>query len=204
MVEQALPHHTYIPSSMQATTKKSDNLTEENRWLLAAQRGDKEAFGRIVTKYHRLVLSVTYRLCSDAELADDVAQDTFLRAWQRLPDFSPKRDSSLRAWLCRIAHNRTIDLLRQTKPQSTLEAYDEANEPGPLQQVVAEESISEVQAAIQRLPESTRSALILREYEGLSYAEIATVLDIPVGTVMSRLYHARRRLAKELAPILNI
>jgi len=187
---------------MQATTN-SDTLIEENRWMLAAQRGDKEAFGRIVSRYHRLVISVTYRLCDDAELADDVAQDTFLRAWQHLPDFHPERDSSLRAWLCRIAHNRTIDLLRQTKPQNTLEAHDEAGEPGPLQQVVAEESVAEVQAAIRRLPETTRSALILREYEGLSYAEIAAVLDIPIGTVMSRLYHARRRLAQELAPILN-
>ena len=74
---------------------------------------------------------------------------------------------------------------------------------GPLQQVVAEESVAEVQTAIRRLPETTRSALILREYEGLSYAEIAAVLEIPIGTVMSRLYHARRRLAQELAPILN-
>ncbi len=186
---------------MPATTN-SDNLTEENRWLLAAQRGDKEAFGRIVAKYHRLVISVTYRLCNDAELADDVAQDTFLKAWQRLPDFHPKRDGSLRAWLCRIAHNRTIDLLRQAKPQSTLEAYDGVDEQGPLQQLVARETVTDVQTAIQRLPESSRTALVLREYEGLSYAEIATVLDIPTGTVMSRLYHARR-LAKELAPILN-
>lgn len=185
-------------------TPDSDNLIEENRWIQAAQRGDKEAFGRIVSKYHRLVFSVTYRLCNDAELADDVAQDTFLRAWQRLPDFHPERDSSLRAWLCRIARNRTIDLLRQTKPQSTLEAYDEVDEQGPLQQLVAKETVSDVRAAIQRLPESSRTALILREYEGLSYAEIASVLDIPTGTVMSRLYYARRRLAKELAPILNV
>ena len=185
------------------TTRDSDNQTEENRWLQAAQRGDKEAFGRIVTKYHRLVISVTYRLCDDADLADDVAQDTFLRAWQRLPDFHPERDSSLRAWLCRIARNRTIDLLRQMKPQSTLEEYDEVDEQGPLQQLVARETVSDVQVAIQRLPETTRSALVLREYEGLSYAEIATVLNIPTGTVMSRLYHARRRLAQELAPILN-
>ena len=182
----------------------SDHSTEKDRWLQAAQRGDKDAFGEIVAKYHRLVISVTYRLCNDAELADDVAQDTFLRAWQRLPHFHPKRDGSLRAWLCRIAYNRTIDLLRQVKPQSTLEDYDKVDEQDPLQQLVAKETsaeaAAEVQAAIQRLPEASRAALVLREYEELSYAEIATVLDIPIGTVMSRLYHARRRLAKELAP----
>ncbi len=187
---------------MPATTN-SDTITEENRWLLAAQRGDKEAFGKIVARYHRLVISVTYRLCNDAELADDVAQDTFLRAWQRLPDFRPERDTSLRAWICRIAHNRTIDLLRQMKPQSPLEDYDEVDEQDPLQQIIVDETVSDVQTAIHQLPESSRTALVLREFEGLSYAEIATVLDIPTGTVMSRLYYARRRLAQELAPILN-
>lgn len=186
---------------MPATTSSAP-LTEEKRWLLAAKRGDKEAFGKIVAKYHRLVISVTYRLCNDAELADDVAQNTFLRAWQRLPHFRPKRDGSLRAWLCRIAYNRTIDLLRRTKPQSTLEEYDKVDEQGPLQQLITAEMASEVQAAIQRLPEASRAALVLREFEDLNYAEIAAVLNIPIGTVMSRLYHARRRLAKDLAPTL--
>ena len=196
---------------MPASTNR-DHSTEENRRLLAAdllaaQRGDKQAFGEIVSRYHRLVISVTYRLCNDAELADDVAQDTFFKAWQHLPDFHPQRDGSLRAWLCRIAYNRTIDLLRQAKPQSALENYDEVDEQEPLQQLVAQETAAEVaaavQAAIQQLPEASRAALVLREYEELSYAEIATVLDIPIGTVMSRLYHARRRLAKELAPTLS-
>lgn len=180
----------------------SDHQTEETRWLLAAQRGDKAAFGKIVAQYHRLVISVTYRLCHDAELADDVAQDTFLRAWQRLPAFRPERDGSLRAWLCRIAHNRTIDHLRRRKPHDAIEPDVATDAPGPLHQLIARETSAEVQAAIQRLPETSRTALILREYEEFSYAEIAAALDIPIGTVMSRLYHARRRLAQDLAPTL--
>ncbi len=198
---------TVVPFLLHPTTMPTQVAgpppTAEETWLQAAQRGDRAAFGHIVQRYHRLILSLAYRLGGDAHLAEDVAQDTFLKAWRYLPDFRPEYDHSLRAWLCRIAHNRTIDLLRQQRPHTDLSLGHPTAAPSPLRQALTAETTLEVQAAIRRLPELSRTALILREYEEMSYAEIAAVLDIPIGTVMSRLYHARRRLAEELAPLLH-
>ena len=175
----------------------------EAQWLHAAQQGDVDAFGQIVRKYHRLVIDVSYRLSGDPELADDVAQDTFLRAWQQLPGFEPHHQGSLRAWLCRISRNRTIDLLRRQRPHAELDPTLPSAADRPLPAVLAHERITMVRTAVSDLPEPGRTALILREYGDLSYAEIAATLDIPIGTVMSRLHNARRRLAQELAPLLS-
>ncbi|RME84086.1 MAG: sigma-70 family RNA polymerase sigma factor [Caldilineae bacterium] len=183
-----------MPSSEPA----SIDDTEEREWLLAAQKGDQEAFAHIVMKYHRLIVHVAYRLSGDLSLADDVAQDTFLKAWQKLPSFKPEGSTSLRAWLCRIAHNRTVDLMRRSRPDAELDPTLASAVDNPLQSVLRAELAAEVQAAIRRLPEVSRTALVLREYGGLSYAEIAAALDIPLGTVMSRLYNARKRLAQDL------
>ena len=181
-----------------ATAKRTD----ERALLRAAQAGDKAAFGHLVRRYHRLVAGVAYRMSGDAALADDVAQDAFLRAWQRLDDLRPERDGALRAWLCRIAHNRTVDALRR-RPAEPLDEH--RPDPSPPVQAHAEraEVRDAVQAALLRLPPHHRAVIVLREFEGLGYAEIADVLAIPVGTVMSRLHHARRRLADELAPFMD-
>lgn len=175
---------------------------ELSAWLAAAQRGDKRAFGRIVEHYYRLVATVAYRLSGDAQLADDVAQDTFLRAWRSLPRFEPERQSSLRAWLCRIAHNRTVDAMRQRNPAGLNGRHHDPG-CGPQELARRAEVADAVQEAILRLPEHCRTALVLREYEGLSYSEIAAALDIPIGTVMSRLHSARRRLAVELQSLVE-
>ncbi len=185
------------------SAKGNDNvIAKEQHLLSAAQKGDKTAYGLIVETYHRLVISVAFRICGDTHLAEDIAQDTFMKAWQQLPNFQAERSTSFRAWLCRIAHNRSIDLLRQNRPETELDPHLPAQTTRPDRQVERDETATEVQAAILRLPETSRTALILREYEGLSYAEIADTLEIPIGTVMSRLYHARKRLTKELTPLL--
>ncbi|MCP4166791.1 MAG: sigma-70 family RNA polymerase sigma factor [Chloroflexi bacterium] len=185
------------------SAKSNHNVIAEEQHLLSeAQKGDKTAFGLIVETYHRLVVSVAFRICGDVQIAEDVAQDTFMKAWQQLPNFQPERSTSFRAWLCRIAHNRSIDLLRQNRPETELDPRLPAQITRPDRQVERDETATEVQAAILRLPETSRTALILREYEGLSYAEIADTLEIPIGTVMSRLYNARKRLTKELTPLL--
>ncbi|HEY63072.1 MAG TPA: sigma-70 family RNA polymerase sigma factor [Caldilineae bacterium] len=174
----------------------------EAELIRRSQQGDEQAFGELVRRYYRLVVSVAYRLCNDPQLAEDIAQETFLKAWQALPRFHTQRkdkdSTSLRAWLCRIAVNTAIDEMRRQRPTVGLE---EVTLPDATQ---ATESIDQtldaevVRSAIARLPERSRAALILREYEGLSYQEIAEALDIPIGTVMSRLNYARKRLREEL------
>jgi len=187
------------------------NGSEERAWLRAAQRGDKAAFGQIVRRYHRLVVSVAWRLSGDPELANDVAQETFLAAWLGLPSFRPEGDASLRAWLCRIAHNRAVDALRSRRPQVSFDRLTLVSESdrGGLPvvdsvEVQRAETRPAVQAAVLALPDDLRAVIVLREFEGLSYAEIAAALAIPPGTVMSRLHTARRRLAVALAPLVTM
>ena len=163
--------------------------------IIRAQDGDTGAFGEIVRHHYGSVVNVAYRLCGETALAEDMAQETFLRAWSNLASFRPT--ASMKNWLYRIAVNATLDVLRR-KSDAPMEdevvqmVMDPA--PDPESALVAKERAEHLQGMLRSLPEATRSVLVLREYGELSYQEIASVLDIPVGTVMSRLNYARTRL----------
>ncbi|GAB4523850.1 MAG: RNA polymerase sigma factor RpoE [Anaerolineae bacterium] len=182
-----------------------DNTVSEAELIERSQAGDQAAFGELVNRYHRLVLSVAYRLCNDPHLAQDISQETFIKAWQALPRFVPRgdQDTGFRAWLCRIAVNTAIDEMRRQRPVEELGPTQAAPQIGPMEAVVQRADSEAIRAAIARLPERSRAALILREFEGLSYQEIAEALDVPIGTVMSRLNYARRRLREELEYYFN-
>ncbi len=173
-------------------TQSDDELIAESL------NGDTSAFGTLVLRYRQLVLGIAYRVCGDAALAEDVAQDTFVRVWNRLHTFRP--EGSMRGWLCRIATNMTIDALRRQRPTVDVEQVAlEAPGGRPEAAALRSERAAAVRSAIAKLPVETRATLVLREYEGMSYQEIADSLEIPVGTVKSRLNDARRRLRGELA-----
>ena len=160
--------------------------------------GASAAFGKLVLRYRRLAISVAYRICGDAALAEDVAQDAFVRVWSRLSEFRP--DGNFKAWLTRITANMTIDAVRRRRPQVDIEDLAlEAPGQGPESAAVSSERAGVVRAALMRLPVQSRTILVLREYQSLSYQEIADTLDVPLGTVKSRLSDARRRLKAELA-----
>ena len=163
-----------------------------------ARQGDRSAFGELVRRHYDSVMNVVYRFCGDPQLAEDAAQEAFIRAWVNLPSFEPR--SSLRNWLYRIAVNAALDVLRR-KPEGSVEeeasmVTDQA--PGPEETLLRKEQAEMLQQAMRALPEASRSVLVLREYGELSYQEIAGVLDIPIGTVMSRLNYARNRLREVL------
>ena len=164
-----------------------------------AQLGARNAFGELVRRHYPGVVQVVYRLCGDTGLAEDMAQEAFLRAWINLSSF--RLQSSLRNWLYRIAVNAALDVLRH-KPEETLEeeAVQMLPDPavGPETALIEKERVALLQQAMQSLPDAARSVLVLREYGGLSYQDIANVLDVPVGTVMSRLNYARNRLREIL------
>lgn len=166
-----------------------------------ALEGDRSAFGELVRHHHAGLVNVVYRMCGDAQLAEDAAQEAFLRAWLHLSNFRP--GSSLRNWLYRIAVNEAIDTLRrERRVAQDLETVPAADPgPGPERALVGRERARRVQAAILSLAEASRVVLVLREYGGLSYQEISAALDIPVGTVMSRLNYARNRLRELLADL---
>lgn len=173
--------------------------TNETELVTRAQGGDRYAFSELVQSHAHGILNVVYRMCGDAQLAEDAAQETFIRSWQHLSSY--RSGTSLRNWLYRIAVNTATDMLRKEKrilPED-IDNLPLANpEPGPETLVGRRERAALVQAAVMNLPEASRAVLVLREYEGLSYQEIASALDIPTGTVMSRLNYARKTLKEKL------
>jgi RNA polymerase sigma-70 factor (ECF subfamily) len=149
------------------------------------------------------VINVVYRMCGDANLAEDAAQEAFIRAWKHIARYQPR--SAFRNWVYRIATNAAVDVLRRER--ETVDV-DELPLPtpgeGPEASLVKTERGERVRQAVLALPEASRTVLVLREYEGLSYKEIAGTLGIPIGTVMSRLNYARNRLRESLAPYLEV
>jgi RNA polymerase sigma-70 factor (ECF subfamily) len=175
----------------------------ETGLIRLAQDGDRNAFGELVRRHYPGVVNVVTRMCGDPDLAEDTAQETFLRAWVNLASIRP--EASLRKWLYRIAVNAALDVLRRKRAASIETAQlqelpDRAA--GPEAAVMEKERAVLLRQALGSLPDASRSVLILREYGELSYQEISQVLNIPVGTVMSRLNYARSRLREILKDLL--
>jgi RNA polymerase sigma-70 factor (ECF subfamily) len=171
----------------------------ETELVIRAQGGERNAFSELVRLHAQGVLSVIYRYCGDSQIAEDSAQETFIQAWLHLASFRPQ--ASLRNWLYRIAINTATDMLRKEKRilPGAMEDFHLADpQPGPEGLFLQEERTALVQKAILSLPDASRAVLVLKEYEGLSYREIADALDIPIGTVMSRLNYARGLLKRNL------
>jgi len=171
----------------------------ERELVTRAQNGDRNAFSELVRTHSQGVLNVIYRMCGNMQIAEDAAQETFIQAWLRLSSYRPQ--SSLRNWLYRIAVNTAIDMLRKEK-RILPGAVDDLNltdsDPGPEAMAASSEQTELVQNAVLTLPDASRAVLVLREFEGFSYQEIAESLEIPVGTVMSRLNYARKLLKEKL------
>jgi RNA polymerase sigma-70 factor, ECF subfamily len=171
---------------------------DEQELIEKTRNGDKSAFGELVSRHHSGVVTVVYRMCGDAGLAEDAAQDAFLKAWLRIDTYRPV--GAFRNWLYRIAVNSARDTLRRQRETVDIDDLSlQGNTPDPAATVARHEQADRVQAAVLALPPASREVIILREYQGLSYREIADVLDIPRGTVMSRLNYARNRLRDSLA-----
>jgi RNA polymerase sigma-70 factor (ECF subfamily) len=172
---------------------------EETVRLRESQQGDARAFGQIVRGYQRAVWRVAYALTRNAGDADDVTQETFLRAWQAIGRF--RVGEPLYPWLARIAMNASFSLLRRRKrrPEVALEPMLEtgaqwAAGSDPADEAAASERDERLARAFAALSEEHRAVLALRVVEDLSYDEIARTLGVPVGTVMSRLARARAEL----------
>lgn len=184
-------------------TSPHGTLEVDDRDLIAsAQQGDRQAFTKLVRRHQGSIVSLTYRMCGDLRLAEDAAQEAFVRVWQNLNRYKPQY--AFRSWLYRIAANAALDSLRRERPTADLDSVSLADlGPSPEQSAEDDERAAHVRRAIAQLSESLRVVLILREYQGLSYQEIADVLDIPIGTVMSRLNSARAQLRQELLVLLE-
>jgi RNA polymerase sigma-70 factor (ECF subfamily) len=178
-----------------------------------AQRGERGAFDLLVLRYQHKVIKLVARLLRDQAEAEDVAQDAFVKAYRALGSF--RGDSAFYTWLYRIAVNTARNAMasRQRRPldyeaeltegeQSTVESrlrHDDT----PEATVLSEEIRETVNNAVAALPEDLRTAIVLREVEGLSYEEIAVAMDCPVGTVRSRIFRAREAIDRSLKPLLD-
>jgi len=177
----------------------------EKELVVSAQNGDRNAFSELVRIHAQGVRNVIYRMCGNVQLAEDAAQETFIRAWQNLSSYRP--GTPLRNWLYRIAVNAGTDMLRKEKrilPEDIGDLHLTDGRPNPESLVSQQERAALVQKAILSLPDTSRAVLVLREYEELSYQEISSTLDIPVGTVMSRLNYARNLLKDKLKSQLSV
>jgi RNA polymerase sigma-70 factor (ECF subfamily) len=177
----------------------------ETELVTRAQNGERNAFSELVRIHAQGVLNVIYRMCGNMQIAEDAAQETFIQAWLHLLSYRPR--TSLRNWLYRIAVNTATDMLRKEKrvlPTAVEDFYLTDPGPGPEALFSQAEQAALVQKAVLSLPHASRAVLVLREYEGLSYHEIADALDIPVGTVMSRLNYSRKLLKDKLEPKLFV
>ena len=171
----------------------------ETELIAQAQRGDRNAFGELVCIHAQGVRNVIYGMCGNIQIAEEAAQETFLQAWLHLSSYRPQ--TSLRNWLYRIAVNAATDILRKEKrilPHAIEDLPLTDLLPGPEALLFQSERTALVQKAILSLPDASRAILVLREYEEMSYHEIADTLDIPIGTVMSRLNYARKILKEKL------
>jgi RNA polymerase sigma-70 factor (ECF subfamily) len=177
------------------------------------QAGDQSAFNLLVLKYQHRVLKLVGRFVNDPTEAEDVAQEAFLKAYRALASF--RGDSAFYTWLYRIAINTAKNALvsqRRRPVDFDLDLQDpdqyerqaklkEADTPEGV--LLTDEIRAVVEEAMEQLPEDLRTAIVLRELEGLSYEEIAEAMDCPVGTVRSRIFRAREAIDKKLKPLLD-
>ncbi|MFN4360287.1 MAG: RNA polymerase sigma factor RpoE [Hylemonella sp.] len=179
--------------------------------------GDDRAFELLVLKYQRRIQRLIARMVRDVDLVEDIAQESFIRAYRALHQF--RGDAQFYTWLYRIAVNTAKKTLLDLKHDPLLteaalrpagdddETFQPGNEPiaeeTPESLLAAREIATAVQAALDALPEDLRQAVILREIEGLSYEDIATVMACPIGTVRSRIFRAREAISARVRPMLD-
>ncbi len=178
-----------------------------------AQAGDRRAFDLLVLKYQQKVAGLIARYLRDPNEVQDVAQEAFIKAYRALGGF--RGESAFYTWLYRIAINAAKNHLasrgrRPPRDDMEMEVAEQLESGGRLREMgtpenhlLSEEIAQTVQKALDELPEDLRTAIVLRELEGLSYEEIAEAMDCPIGTVRSRIFRARDAIEKRLSPLLN-
>ncbi|MBD3657317.1 MAG: RNA polymerase sigma factor RpoE [Marinobacter sp.] len=200
-------------------TPETDNRPEETpdsqtdlQLVRKVRHGDRAAFDLLVIKYQSRVASIISRYVFDSQEVLDLTQETFVKAYRAIDRF--RGDSAFYTWLYRIAVNTAKNFLeaRGRRPQGSADAAEAENfddgsrlrdNASPERMLQREQLQRELRKAIAELPEELRSAFLLREFDGLSYEDIAKVLECPIGTVRSRIFRARDAVDRRLGPLLN-
>ncbi|MDH3620750.1 MAG: RNA polymerase sigma factor RpoE [Gammaproteobacteria bacterium] len=187
------------------------NQSSDKKLVKRVQKGDKGAFDLLVLKYQHKIVNLVMRYVRDPELALDITQEAFIKAYRALPRF--RGDSAFYTWMYRIAVNtaknhlaaqrrRPMDVELDLQDPEQYDLHAKLKETDTPEGVTLSNELKEtVERAIGALPEDLRTAIILRELEGMSYEEIAQTMECPVGTVRSRIFRARDAIAKKVGPL---
>ena len=199
-------------------TEPDPPLATDSDWALVQTTlaGDQRAYGLLVLKYQRRIQRLIARMVRDTDLVEDIAQETFIRAYRALHQF--RGDAQFYTWLYRIAINTAKKFLLELKREPYIartfadndaddETFSQKQEPTtdetPETVLAAKELAAVVNAAVDDLPADLKQALVLREMEGLSYEEIAVSMNCPIGTVRSRIFRARDAVSAKIKPLLD-
>ena len=189
------------------------NQASDQKLVERVQKGDKGAFDLLVLKYQHKIVNLIMRYVRDPELSLDIAQEAFIKAYRALPRF--RGDSAFYTWMYRIAVNtaknhlaaqrrRPMDIELDLQDPEQYDLHAKLKETDTPEGVVLSNELQEtVERAIAALPEDLRTAIILRELEGMSYEEIAQTMECPVGTVRSRIFRARDAIGKKIGSLLR-
>jgi RNA polymerase sigma-70 factor (ECF subfamily) len=205
-------------ASKATTPKGSSDAAADRELVIRVQNGDADAFRELFEKYHRRAYAVAFGVVKHKQDALDIVQDTFIKVHRNIKNF--QGTSSFYTWLYRIVMNLAIDQLRRSKKSKDLDYDDRVGrdagevagdgtllphilEGNPRRTVLRKELSGAIQKALDELPEYHRAVILLRELEGMSYEEMAEVLEVPKGTIMSRLFHARRKMQESLGEYLG-
>lgn len=174
-----------------------------------ARAGERAAFDLLVARYQSRLLRLVLRLLRDQAEAEDVVQETFLKAYRALPRF--RGEAAFYTWLYRIALNGARNAVLRRRQRGAPQGVTPAQLPAPVGEIGTPESMllskqvmQTIDAAMEALPLELRTAIVLREIEGLSYEEIAQIMECPLGTVRSRIFRAREAIARRLRPLLDL
>ncbi|MEQ4618623.1 MAG: RNA polymerase sigma factor RpoE [Corticimicrobacter sp.] len=186
----------------------------DNELVVRVQRGDKTAFDLLVLKYQRKIMRLVSRMVRDQAEVEDVVQEAFIKAYRALPQF--RGDSAFYTWLYRIAINTARNWLSsagrrpsapsaiETEDGETFDETDNLTDISTPESVLASRQVAAaVNEAIETLPDELRTAIVLREIEGMSYEDIAQSMGCPIGTVRSRIFRAREAISARLRPLLD-
>lgn len=195
------------------STTIHNRIVHDQELILRLQRGDEWAFQLMVRRFRKKIFSIAFGITLDAEESQDIMQEVFLQVYRTIGDF--RGDASLATWLHRITVNRSLNWKRRwarrfkwlhvstdsTDGQPAVEP--ESDLPSPEIRVANAQTRRQIDNALKMLPDQARTVFVLREIEGLSYEEIADAIGIKLGTVRSRLFHARKRLKEILQPLME-
>ena len=197
MTTQALAPVWVLSTVTDAPERRSRLRDDDQGDVEACQRGEREAFDRLVTRYQRDVYRLCYRYVNNHHDANDMAQEVFLKAYRAIARF--RGDSSLSTWLYRIAVNTCLNFRSSRRPEALeLSEHLPDSSTGAMDRLEQDETSERVRDAVKRLPEKQRATLILKIYHDLTHEEVAAVLGASVGTVKANLFHALGNLKKLL------